>query len=187
MKITITLVVLMIFIVGCTSTPKIHHSSNSEALKKSGCIQGSCINGKGKYQRFYKHKNVIHEVDEGSFVNGKLHGQGKKTLYTDQGVIDNVEFGSYKNNKRHGKVVYTRYYHGEKTYISTSNYINGKSEGTAKSQSYSKGKLSTESITQYHNGKKHGTDTFISYTESKAKKRVYKYSNGILVQIIKDF
>ena len=85
------------------------------------------------------------------------------------------------------KIVNLQFLGNFRTYISTSNYINGKLEGTEKTQSYSKGRLITESITQYHNGRKHGTDTFISYTESKAKKRVYKYSHGILVQRIKDF
>ena len=103
------LVLVMFFIVGCSSSPSCDTSQTSSQWHN--CSGMDIEKGNGTYIGEYKH-GVRHGKGEfefiggdkyvGEFRNNKRHGQGTFAL-----VSGNKYVGEFKDGKRHGQGTYT--------------------------------------------------------------------------------
>jgi len=143
-------ILALLSLYGCTLT------SN-----KTSCIVGDCTNGKGQLNRLYQGR--LFEMQVGVFVNGKLHGKGKKQYYNADGSIDRLYEGGYKHGVAHGRMTYTTYENKQIATLSKSIYSEGKEEGAFLYKSYSKGKLAYEQRGYYKKGQKEGEEINVLY------------------------
>ncbi len=148
----------MLSIYGCSTT------NPSSITYKSICAIGNCTNGIGQLNNLYKNK--LFESKEGTFLNGKLHGKGKKKYYKADGSIDRVYDGTYKTGIPHGNMTYITYANKQIATLSKSIYIDGKEEGAFLYKSYTQGKLTYEQRGHYKKGKKEGKEISILYNSN---------------------
>ena len=153
--------ILAIFLLyGCTPTNK-SNSENAVILDKTRCVVGNCTDGKGQLNRLYQ--NRLFERQIGLFVNGKLHGKGKKKYYNADGSLDRVYDGAYKKGIPHGNMTAMTYTNKKIATLSKSIYIDGKEEGAFLYKSYRQGKLVYEQRGYYKKGKKEGKEINVLY------------------------